>query len=502
MDNVIAMPTNDMLPAGVGNPDGLILDMIRYADVVGQTFGGKGKNVLITHDGWPFFTKDGITVAKYLPRDDPAVNLLISAAENTVKEAGDGTTSTMLILAGLLKNLKHIDSPIAWVDKIIDYLMERNKKVEKAEELMKIGAIAAHDEVIGHMIAEMVWKLGPEGLIRSTDGHELKAEIQAGYETGTGVILPQFIDDTQSDRWMNVRRVGPVVQLQNPLILLIEEKLENYESLIPIWEAYANKMGNMLHRPLVMICGDVSDSALQFIRANFNNGRNPVPWYVVKSPDFGGRRYEMLKDIQYMTETPELYSRYDSIQLKDFSGEFGQADFMELGKDNCRIIPYKHVSLDDRREEIRNTEENEEFMRERLSKLSGGVGRIIIDSSSQAQRRNLILILDDTVNACQGALRLGYQQGGRQLYEDLKKNFPALKHVWNYVGSRLEYNKNALDSSLATTMVMRSAFGMADQLKHTTNVVKYFSPNKVGTGQGAVAQTTTTQRGFRPSTPY
>ena len=463
----------------------MILEIIErikmYAETVGSTYGRDGKNVLITpKEGLPFFTRDGVTVAKYLPQDDPAANLLTQAAKYTVQNAGDGTTGTMLLIAYLLEqDWANVDQVRQYAVEIEKYLEERKVPVSDLDDLINVGTVAAHDKFYGEEVAKLVWQLGVDGVVRGEMGDQFETRIDPGYRLGSGALLPAFVDDTRNQMFMNVQKKGNTVLINNPLVLLIEEKIPNYEAILPIYasyrDSYSVQNGNQLifTRPLVMIVGDFEKSALQFVRGNFMRG---TPVFLVKSPKVGVERYDMLCDIKTLTDNERIYSTYESIAIKDFDGKFGSADLIELSRDECSII--KHgVDIEARKKEIRESNSTEEFKAERLSKLSAGIGMITYPSGSGAERVNIELILDDTVQACQGALEEGMQLGGRTLYLDLAKEFPFLQPTFEKMGVRLPVPSDPVyDSAKATKYMFRSAFKMVAQLLSTDQVVQYNSP--------------------------
>lgn len=452
-----------------------LLEQVRHqiidaAETIAVTYGPKGKYALVCPaNGRPYFTRDGVTVAKNLDRTKPGVNLLVDACEATVTAAGDGTTSTAVLAREFIA--RGID-PSPYTEQMVGFVKELAFPASP-DDLVTVAVGAAHDEKTGRMIAEAALKLGEDGHIRAEHGKEDSVRIEQGYDLGSGALLPQFLEPPAGCPGVSRLQDGSV-SIKNPLVLLVEEKIADSRALAPVYEAYIRKAGKQVpglkmpgfSRPLVIVVGDMEDDALRYVVANLHERKPPGPVFLVKSPAGGRKRYNILTDIRYITGTDKVYSKYSGLLLKQFSGKFGEADEVVLSDKNCRFL-VKGSNLQERIAILKESEPKTPERDSRISKLSGAVGVITFGPDVYSKMRNNELRVEDTVYACFETMRHGFIPGGKNFWgKVLAEKFPAIKEPLEAMAARLP-DGDPLDSALVAQMVIKSACALAEQFANT-----------------------------------
>ena len=310
------------------------------ANAVKVTLGPKGRNVVLDRNfGSPLVTKDGVSVAREVELKDKFENMgaqmVREVASKTNDNAGDGTTTaTVLAQAIVVEGMKFVAAGMnpmdlkRGIDKAVACAIEELKKLSKdvttTKEIAQVGAISANsDHEIGDIIAEAMEKVGKEGVITVEDGKSLKNELDVveGMQFDRGYLSPYFI--TNPDKQVAV--------LENPFILLHDQKISNIRDLLPILEQVA-KAG----RPLLIITEDLEGEALATLVVNSLRGILKV--CAVKAPGFGDRRKATLEDIAILTGgtlvTKDIGLTLDQAGLE----HLGQAKKVEVNKENTTII--------------------------------------------------------------------------------------------------------------------------------------------------------------------
>ena len=429
-----------------------------FADVIGSTLGPHGRNVIIGDVSMPFAVRDGVTIAKNLKPEDVwermGSDMLIDASLKTVNDAGDSTTTTCLLVQGILNSLPRKFNR----REVCDSLIEASKKIDKLldmhsipvfgygsidkELLNKVAIISANNnEELGLMVSDLVERLGPGGVIHMEQSGSPKtySELKKGYNYKEGVLTPHFLYQGSTPRY-----------IENPVVLLIEQKVTDQKHIIPIYEAWKSEYASAAGytRPLVIIASDISGSAMDFMVENYKKG---VPAICVKCPGFGLERVESMEDLKLITGAKRVFSKYTGNGIEKFgrkSGknfnrtvdgrdEFGQCNkiYVSLGETaifveeteelTAKIIDYceelDKVDLD--------TDSRKQFYRERKAKLKNGIGYIYVGGNSEAEINNKGMQLDDSQYASFAALDSGVVPGGGHMLIKLSSKIddPILK---------------------------------------------------------------------------
>jgi chaperonin GroEL len=392
------------------------------AQSVATTLGPKGRNVALDKKyGAPTVTHDGVTVAKEIELADPYENmgaqLLKEAATKTNDIAGDGTT-TATVLAQIivhegLKNVAAGANPMlikrgieAGVDAIVDNLKKLAVKVEKHDQISQVATISAQDAEIGNLIADVMDKVGKDGVITVEESKSLNFETEyvEGMEFDRGYISPYFV--TASDTMTS--------EIKDPYILIYDKKISAAQDIIPILE----KIIQRGKRDFVIIAEDVDGEALATLVLNKLRGMLNV--LAIKAPGFGDRRKAMLQDIAILTDgtviTEELGRKLESVQIEDL----GRAARVVSTKDDTTIIDGEgsEKAINGRVEEIKveiansTSDYDKEKLNERLAKLAGGVAVIRVGAATETELKEKKHRVEDALSATRAAVEEGIVPGG------------------------------------------------------------------------------------------
>ncbi|NMB62450.1 MAG: chaperonin GroEL [Chloroflexi bacterium] len=392
------------------------------AEAVATTLGPKGRNVALDRKfGSPTITHDGVTVAKEIELEDPFENmgaqLLKEAATKTNDIAGDGTTtSTVLAHAMVTEGLKTLAAganPMllkrgieAASKKVADAIKAQAIDISTKAEIANVATISAQDRQIGDLIAEVMDKVGKDGVItvEESKGLEFEQEYVEGMQFDRGYTSQYFVTDTE-----HMEAV-----IENPYILIHDKKISAAQDLLPLLE----KMVQVGKRDLVIIAEDIDGEALATLVLNKLRGTLNV--LAVKAPGFGDRRKAMLQDIAVLTGatviSEETGRKLDTTTVQDL----GTAEKVQCDKDNTTIIGGKGDSsaikgrIDQIRVEIDKTtsDYDREKLQERLAKLSGGVAIIRVGAATETELKEKKHRVEDALSATRAAVEEGIVPGG------------------------------------------------------------------------------------------
>ncbi|MBT5485124.1 MAG: chaperonin GroEL, partial [Gammaproteobacteria bacterium] len=367
------------------------------ADAVKVTLGPKGRNVVLDKSfGAPTVTKDGVSVAKEIELKDKFENMgaqmVKEVASQTSDVAGDGTTTaTVLAQAILNEGLKSVAAGMnpmdlkRGIDKgviaVVKELGKMSTPCVDPKSIAQVGSISANsDTSVGEIIAEAMEKVGKEGVITVEEGTGLENELDVveGMQFDRGYLSAYFINNQDSMS----------VDLEDPLVLLVEKKISNIRDLLPLLEGVA-KSG----RPLLVIAEDVEGEALATLVVN--NMRGIVKVAAVKAPGFGDRRKAMLEDIATLTGGTVI-SEEVGLSLEGATVEdLGSAKRIQISKDNTTIIDGAGDSkkIEGRVGQIRaqieetSSDYDREKLQERVAKLAGGVAVIKVGAGTEIEMK-------------------------------------------------------------------------------------------------------------------
>ncbi len=392
------------------------------ANAVKVTLGPKGRNVVLDKMyGAPVITKDGVSVAKEIELEDKFENMGAQMVKEVASKAndvaGDGTTTaTVLAQAIINEGLKSVAAGMnpmdlkRGIDKAVNSVVEELKAISKpcesAKEIEQVGTISANsDESVGKLIAAAMEKVGKEGVITVEDGSGLDDELSVveGMQFDRGYLSPYFVNKPEQG----------TVELDNPLILLVDKKINNIHEILTILEG-ASKSGS----PLFIIAEDLEGEALATLVVN--NMRGIVKVTAVKAPGFGDRRKAMLQDMGILTGAT-VVSDDIGLNLKDATVDvLGRAKRVVVTKDSTTIIDGygEAAQISERIAQIKNeltqttSDYDKEKLQERLAKLSGGVAVIKVGGATEVEMKEKKDRVDDALHATRAAVEEGVVAGG------------------------------------------------------------------------------------------
>jgi chaperonin GroEL len=396
------------------------------ANAVSTTLGPKGRNVALDRKfGSPTITHDGVTVAKEIELEDPFANmgaqLLKEAATKTNDIAGDGTTTSTVLAHAIvtegLKNLAAGANPMRLklgisqgVEAVVAALRKMAQKIDTKEEIASVATNSAADPEIGKLIADVMDKVGKDGVITVEESKSLQFETEyvEGMQFDRGYISAYFITDSE-----HMEAVIP-----DPYILIYDKKISAAQDIVPVLE----KLVQIGKRDLVIIAEDIDGEALATLVLNKLRGMLNV--LAVKAPGFGDRRKAMMQDIATLTGgqviSEETGRKLETTTLTDL----GRAEKVVTDKDNTTIVGGKGSGpeIKGRIEQIRveidksTSDYDKEKLQERLAKLSGGVAIIRVGAATETELKEKKHRVEDALSATRAAIEEGIVPGGEIVF--------------------------------------------------------------------------------------
>jgi len=393
------------------------------ANAVVSTLGPNGRNVVIANDqGSPQSTKDGVTVAKSISLSDPeqelGVQLVKQAAIKTAEKAGDGTTTSTLLAREMVKaglNALNNDENAVQIKRDIDTAVLEvvknlrntvSEEISSEEQLEQVATISANNDAeTGKLIATAIDKVGMEGVVHIEESRtgETYLETVEGLQFERGFKSPYFVTNNNT----------MTATLDNPLILIADQKLTQVKELLPVLEAVSNQ-----GRSLLIIAEDIDNEALATLIVNKMRGTMKV--CAVKAPDFGDRRKLALEDIA-VTTGGIVFDKQKGMNLDKFSWDwFGEARTVTVEKEQTTIVDGKGEvkDIEARVEELQQqvgqatTPFETEKLQERLAKFVGGVAIIHVGGNTETEMREKKDRVDDALHATKAAIEEGIIPGG------------------------------------------------------------------------------------------
>src|SRR5579864_6196379 len=403
----------------------LLSGVSKLARAVRCTLGPRGRNAVLDK-GWgsPNVTKDGVTVAEEIELQDPYENmgaqLVKEAASKTSDVAGDGTTTATILAEAIYREgLKSIASgadPMALtrgiqkaVEKIVDELHRLAEKIDDKDqkEITEVATIASNNNAeIGKKLAEAMKLVGAtNGVITVEEGKTADTEVVVvqGMQFDRGFLSPHFVTNPDT----------VTAELENPYILIYEEKISSAKNLIPLLETISKKK-----EPLLIIAEDIEGDALATLVLNKLKGILQV--CAVKAPGYGDRRKAMLEDIAILTGGKAIFKDL-GIQLENLKlSDLGRAKKVKVDAENTTITEGAgdKQAIDGRAEMIRreitttDSEYDREKLQERLAKLAGGVAQVKVGAATETEMKERKALYEDALHATRAALAEGIVPGG------------------------------------------------------------------------------------------
>ncbi|MBI2886854.1 MAG: chaperonin GroEL [Chloroflexi bacterium] len=406
------------------------------ADTVKITLGPKGRNVVLDKKwGAPTITNDGVTIAKEIELEDPFENmgaqLVKEVATKTNDIAGDGTTTATVLAQAIvhegLRNVAAGANPMALkrgieqgVAAVVERIKSLSTPVSGKEQVAQVASISAADPEIGNLIAEVMDKVGKDGVITVEESKGLKYETEyvEGMNFDRGYISPYFV--TNADRMESV--------LEDPYILIYDKKISAVSDILPVLEKVLKVTKN-----IVIIAEEVEGEALATLVVN--KLRGTINCLAVKAPGYGDRRKAMLEDIAVLTGgqviSEEAGRKLDSVQVE----ELGRARKVVADKDETTVVEGHGdpADIEGRIKAIKaqieetTSDYDREKLQERMGKLSGGVAVIRVGAATEVELKEKKHRVEDALSATRAAVEEGIVPGGGVTYLNALSAADSLK---------------------------------------------------------------------------
>jgi len=397
----------------------IIAGVDKLAKAVKSTLGASGKCVIYEDArGNPVITKDGVTVAESVVLFDPVENLgatlIKEAAKNTVKEAGDGTTTATVLAEALIKEVQkeqYAELSTRFIKQGINSALEKVNKyltdtaIEVKDSMLKdVSSISCNNDVeLGAIIAEAYDKVGKDGVVfmESSETDETYVDIVDGVQFDSGITSPHFVTDTEKHEAI----------LEEPLVLIVGSEIPNIRKIQPILE-YVIK-----HKKELLIVAQVDQQLKSALMMNKVKGNIKVN--IVDLPGFGPTKQDTIKDLAFLTGATvineELGDDMDLITIDCL----GQADKAVTNAKNTVITTIDlDNDLTERIENVKKAIKNEKSpfikkkIQDRLAMLSGKVGMVKVGAASKVELKEKKDRVEDAIYATKAALKEGIVSGG------------------------------------------------------------------------------------------
>jgi chaperonin GroEL len=407
------------------------------ANAVRATLGPKGCYAILDKQyGSPTVTNDGVTIAKEIEVSDKFENmgaqLVKEVAAKTNDVAGDGTTTATVLAQAIVKegfknvaagaNPSFLKKGIETaVEAVVNEIKSLSKKVDdKKDSVAQVATISARDNEIGKIIAEAMDKVGKDGVITVEEAQSFDTTLDFvdGMEFDKGYVSPYMVNDQE--------RMEAV--LENPYILVTENKINNIKEILPLLEKVVQ-----VNKPLLIIAEDIEGEALATLVVN--KLRGTFNCVAVKAPGFGDRRKAMLEDIAVLTGGQKISEDLGMKLETTTIDQLGQAKKVVVSKEMTTIVEglgdtkTLTARINQIRAEIENSSSSydQEKLQERLAKLAGGVAVIKVGAATETEMKERKTRVEDALSATRAAVEEGVVAGGGVTYLNAVKALEALE---------------------------------------------------------------------------
>ncbi len=466
----------------------------KLSDAVRMTLGPRGRAVVIEKGyGAPQVTFDGVTVAKEIELEDKWENLgaefIKQAADKTNDNVGDGTTTSVVLAHAMIdEGEKVIRDKGINVIQLAEELKKASeaaiKELESQKELIndnkkikEVATLSAKDSQVGELIAEVMGKIGREGVVTIEDSNTIgnSHEIVEGMQFDKGYVSQYMVS--------NQERMDAV--LEDPYVLVTDKKISAINDILPLLE----KIVQSGKKELVIIADEVEGEALATLVVNKLRGVFNV--LAVKAPGYGDRKKEMLQDIAIVTGanfvSEDLGKKLENIDMSDL----GHAHRVIATKDDTTIVGGKgnKKAIDERVAQIRaqikktDSEFDKEKLQERLGKLSGGVAVIKVGAPTESAQKELKQRVEDAVSATRAAMEEGIVPGGGIALFNVVATAGAKNELTSVVGAAALILRRALEAPL--TAIVENSGESPESIKKELSSIKMKSKD-VWTGFNAI----------------
>ena len=400
------------------------------ADTVKLTLGPKGRNVILEKSyGSPLITNDGVSIAGEIELKDPYENmgakLVHEVADKTNNEAGDGTTTAIVLAQAIIqrgfKAISYGANPVLVKEGILkagkavyDKLVEKSSSITTKEDIKNVATVSSNDYEIGNIIAEAMEKVTKTGIITvdESKGFETELDVVEGLQYDKGYISPYFVSNRETMS----------VDFEDPYVLVTDQKISTVQEILPLLEQVIKT-----NKPLLLIAEDVENEVTSTLIVNKLRGTINV--VATKAPGFGDNQKELLSDIAILTGAT-FFTKDLNMDLKDATlDDLGSVSRALIKKDDTTLIGGKgdKLELENRIAELlrlignADSDYERKNLEERLAKLSGGVAIIKVGAATETELKEKKLKIEDALNATKAAVAEGIVVGAGAVLVEIQK---------------------------------------------------------------------------------
>lgn len=452
---------------GIDARQALLRGAAQLANVAKITLGPCGRNVVLNrHFGVPLVTNDGATIAKeiFLPDvfENMGAQLVTSASLKTNNLVGDGTTSAIVLTYAMMEeSVRLVEAgynPIRLREGMQHALKTAEKTITSIsapvrgkKDIAKVASISSGSEEIGALIADTLEKLPPECVIevQESNGLEITCEVMKGMQFDRGYLTSHMVTDTK-----HMEAV-----LEDPLILLTDQKIISIDDLLPILEQVKHA-----GRSLFIVSDSIETEPLAALIVNRMRGK--FSCVCAKAPSFGERKKDLLGDMAVLTGATVISAELGMLLKETTLNQLGRADKVICTGENSTIIGGKgdKTRIENRIAHIRNLLGTAEFdydkmkLSERLSKLLGGIAVIKVGAPTEVEMQEKKLRIEDAEHAIEAAKKEGIVPGGAMAF------IQAAKKIFAVEKSKDE------SENMGRTVVARALYAPLKQIAENSGV--------------------------------
>lgn len=422
------------------------------ADAISKTLGPKGKHAMIlTSFDTPHITKDGVTVARAIKLEDPVENLgaqaALQAAEKTVREAGDGTTTAIILTRAIIREARKLiafgidprlirDYLQNYFSLAVDYIRSVSVKIDTLDQVSNVAMVSSNrDKQLAKLVTIAYEKVGLDGIITTAESKTATSwvDVDSGLRFSRGYVSPLFVNCPRS----------ATVEYSSPLVFITDGILRTSRDAAAVLNIAAEKSA-----PILIIADDIQGQALATILLNRHRASMPV--VAVKAPSYGQNRYDMLEDIAAYTGAT-VVSESKGMLITDITeSALGSCDRIVVSSTDTTIIGPKgsKQDIEARIESIKGLIDtaNHSMLREqyleRMAMLKGHIATIYVGGRTDLEVKELKDRLDDTIHATRAAIDGGV----------IPSTASTLYKVYHKIESSLENKHPALQAALEAIM--------------------------------------------------
>ena len=395
-------------------------------NAVSVTLGPKGRNVIISEDyGAPLIINDGVSIAKRIELKDKFENLgartLIEASIKTNDLVGDGTTSAIILASSIInEGMTLIDqgaNPVTlrkglnYYLPIITKLIEsKSQSITTNNDIYKVAYVSSTNEEVATLIAQAYEQIGDDSVItlEESQGIDTTLVTVKGYSYDRGYLSSYMLSNNAKE-----------AELINPYILIIDQKINNMNELVPFLELAIKD-----NRAILVICEDIEQEVLSSLVVN--KLRGVVNVVVTKAPGFGNKKTKMLEDIALLTDCIFVSSSYKEFPNLE-NTKLGSAKKVIVSSNETIIITDGNDEVNNRiqnlKEELQSvtSQYDKEVLEKRISKLSGGIAIIRVGASTELELQEKKLLIEDAICATRCAKTSGIIPGGGKVFYEISE---------------------------------------------------------------------------------